>query len=113
MKIKLIRTTLLSICALGTLLLASCQAPQRHYVPSSAVGCSKCATIWFNAPASYAGSGGSNPAGGKGGLIALRSAGSMSCPDCQNNVIAILKSGSLTRHACASCGGKLYHCIKH
>lgn len=113
MKTKLVRSTIFGISALGALLLASCQAPQRHYVPSSGVGCTKCATVWFTAPGSFAGAGGSNPAGGKGDLFALRSAASMTCPDCENNVIAILKTGSLTRHACASCGGTLYHCTRH
>jgi ribosomal protein S27E len=37
----------------------------------------------------------------------------MSCPDCENQVIAMLKSGSATKHVCKSCGGTLHHCVNH
>lgn len=109
MKTKLIRTSLLGLAALGTLLLASCQAPSSG--PTAAVHCDKCHTIHFMAPAS--GGGASGAAGSKGGVVTLRHADSMSCPDCENKVVAMMKSGSFTRHTCASCGGTLRHCTQH
>lgn len=109
MKTKLIRTTLLGLAALGTLALVSCQAPAITHAPASAVSCSKCHTIHFNAPAT----GGVGAAGAKGGIVTLRHADSMSCPDCENQVIAMLKTGSLTKHVCKTCGGTLHHCTQH
>jgi ribosomal protein S27E len=109
MKTKHIRTSLLGLAALGTLLLASCQAPSSG--PKAAVHCDKCHTIHFLAPTT--GGGGVGGAGLKGGFVTLRHADSMSCPDCENKVVAMLKGGSITRHTCASCGGTLRHCSHH
>lgn len=110
MKTKLIRSTLIITAALGTLLLASCQAPSSS--PTSAVSCDKCHTIHFMAPAT-GGGGAPGAAGLKGGFVTLRHADSMSCPDCENQIIAMLKTGSLTKHVCKSCGGTLRHCTQH
>lgn len=107
MKTKLIRSALLSLAALGTLALVSCQAPA--HTPTSAVTCSKCHTIHFNAPATS----GTGAAGAKGGVVTLRHADGMSCPDCENKVVAMLKTGSLTQHTCKTCGGTLHHCTSH
>ena len=107
MKTKLIKTTLLGLTAIGTLLLASCQAPSS--TPTHAVSCDKCHTIHFKAPTT----GGVGAAGAKGGIVTLRDASRMSCPDCENKVVAMLKGGSITRHTCASCGGTLSHCKQH
>ena len=104
MKTKLIRTSLLGLAAIGTLLLASCQAPSS--APTAAVSCDKCGTIHFKAP--FTGYGPGNK-----GIVALRDASRMSCPDCENQVIAMLKTGSLTKHVCKSCGGALRHCTQH
>lgn len=103
MKTKLIRTTLLGISAVGTLLLASCQATSS--APHSAVTCSKCHTVHFMSPSS------TGP--GPKGLVTLKHSDSMSCADCENQVIAMLKNGSLTKHACKTCGGTLHHCTGH
>ena len=43
MKTKLIRSALLSLAALGTLALVSCQATSA--APTSTVACSKCGTV--------------------------------------------------------------------
>lgn len=32
---------------------------------------------------------------------------------CENQVIAMMKTGSLTKHVCKSCGGALRHCTQH
>ncbi len=103
MKTKLIRSTLIVTAALGTLLLASCQSSSS--APSSAVHCDKCHTIHFMAP-SITGT-------GPKGIVTLKHSDSMSCPDCENQVIAMLKNGSLTKHVCKSCGGTLRHCTQH
>ncbi len=107
MKTKLIRSALLGLAALGTLALVSCQAPA--HTPTSAVTCSKCHTIHFNAPATS----GAGAAGAKGGIVTLRHADGMSCADCENKVVAMLKTGSLTQHTCKTCGGTLHHCTSH
>ncbi|MBE7496141.1 MAG: hypothetical protein HS117_14455 [Verrucomicrobiaceae bacterium] len=104
MKTKSIHTLILGIGTFGTMLLASCQAPPSG--PKTAVSCDKCHTIHYMAPSS-----GTNP--GTKGIVTLRHASSMSCPDCENKVVALLKSGSVTRHSCASCGGTLHHCTQH
>ena len=103
MKTKLIRTTLLGISALSALLLASCQATSA--APRSAVTCSKCHTVHFMSP--------SMTGTGPKGLVTLRHSDSMSCPDCENKVVAMLKTGSLTQHTCKTCGGTLRHCASH
>lgn len=108
MKTKLIKTTLLGLTVLGTLALASCQAPKCQ-MPTHAVSCDKCHTIHFKAPAE----GGVGTAGSKGGIVTLRDASSMSCPDCEKKVVAMLKGGAITRHTCSSCGGTLSHCMQH
>ena len=104
MKTKLIRTSLLGLAAIGTLVLASCQAPSS--APTAAVSCDKCGTIHFRAPST-----GYGP--GSKGIVTLRDASRMSCPDCENQVIAMMKTGSLTKHVCKSCGGALRHCTQH
>ena len=107
---KTLLKTLLMVGSLGVAgLLTSCQAPAQMHTPSSAVSCSKCHTIHFMAPVT----GGVGAAGAKGGIVTLRHADSMSCPDCENQVIAMLKTGSLTRHVCKTCGGTLHHCTSH
>lgn len=103
MKTKLIRTAFLSLAALVTLVLASCQATSS--APGSALTCDKCTTVYFKAPAR-------SGAGGKEGLITLRKAGSMSCPDCDNQARAWVKGGSLVKHTCKSCGGTMNHCVR-
>ncbi len=50
---------------------------------------------------------------GPKGLVTLKHSDSMSCADCENQVVAMLKSGSLTTHACKTCGGTLHHCTGH
>jgi len=107
MKTKLIHSTLLSLAAFATLLLASCAAPSA--TPTSAVSCNKCGTVYFKAPSST----GVGAAGLKGGFIALKPASRMDCVDCENKVIAWVKTGSLTRHTCKTCGGTLQHCTSH
>lgn len=104
MKTKLIRTSILGLAALSTLLLASCQAPSS--TPTAAVSCDKCRTIHFQAPST-----GYGP--GNKGIVTLRHSERMSCPDCENQVVAMLKTGSLTKHVCPSCGGNLHHCTQH
>lgn len=104
MKTKLIRTTLIATAAIGTLLLASCQSPS--VAPTSAVSCDKCRTVHFMAP--FTGYGPGNK-----GIVSLKHADSMSCPDCENQVVAMLKTGSFTKHVCKSCGGTLRHCTQH
>jgi ribosomal protein S27E len=104
MKTKLIKSSLLALAAFATLLLASCAAPST--TPTAAVSCDKCGTIHFKAPSS-----GYGP--GNKGIVTLRDASRMSCPDCENQVIAMMKTGSLTKHVCKSCGGALRHCTQH
>ncbi len=104
MKTKCLRTLPLGLATLGTLLLASCQAPTS--TPTSALTCDKCTTIYFKAPTR------SGP-GGKEGLVTLRRAGTMSCPDCDNVAASWIKGGSLLKHTCKSCGGTLHHCLRH
>lgn len=104
MKTQLLRTALSGLAALVTLVLASCQAPSS--APSSALTCDKCTTIYFKAPTR------SGP-GGKDGIITLRRAGTMSCPDCDNVALSWIKGGSLLKHTCKSCGGTLHHCLRH
>lgn len=87
-----------------TALLASCST-SATIAPKSAVTCTKCHTIHFMSP--------STTGPGPKGLITLKHADSMSCPDCENQVIAMLKTGSLTKHVCKTCGGTLHHCAEH
>lgn len=103
MKTKLIHSTILSLAAFATLLLASCAAPS---TPTSAVSCNKCGTVYFKTPVTNAN------AGGKG-FITLKPASRMDCADCENKVIAWVKTGSLTKHTCKTCGGTLQHCTSH
>lgn len=107
MKTKLIRSTLLSLAAFASLLLASCAAPSA--TPTSAVSCTKCGTIYFKTPATA----GAGAAGAKSGFITLKSSSRMSCPDCENKVIAWVKTGSFTQHVCKTCGGTMHHCTSH
>lgn len=99
MKNALLLTATLALVGL----LTSCKAPA---APTSAVTCNKCHTIWFKSPSVSA-------AAGDKGIVTLKSAAAMSCPDCENKVVAILKTGSLTKHTCPSCGGTLTHCTSH
>jgi len=103
MKSKLIRSTLLGVISLGALMLASCQSSSS--APTSAVSCDKCGTIHFKAyvPGSPAGK----------GIATLTDSSRMACPDCKNEVVALLKSGIATKHVCKSCGGTLRHCTQH
>lgn len=107
MKTSILKTIMTGLVALGALALVSCQGTPSH--PSSAVTCSKCHTVWFKAPTTK----GVGAAGEKGGIVSLHSVGAMSCPDCQNKVVAMLKGGSITHHTCSSCGGALHHCTSH
>lgn len=103
MKTKLVRSSILGLLALGALALTSCQAPPS--TPTSAVSCDKCHTIHFKA---Y------QPSGPSGkGMITLSDSSRMSCPDCENQVLAMLKGGIATKHVCKSCGGTLRHCTQH
>jgi ribosomal protein S27E len=86
----------------SAMLLASCQAPSH---PTSAVTCDKCRTVYFKAPGTV------TP--GNKGFVTLRDASRMDCPDCENQVVAWMKTGSLTKHVCKSCGGGLHHCSQH
>ena len=88
-------------------LMTSCQAPARLLTPTSAVTCSKCGTVYFRAPALAA----SSP-GGKG-FATLHDASHMTCPDCDNKVVAWVKTGTFTQHVCKSCGGAMKHCTNH
>jgi hypothetical protein len=102
---KTLTKTLLLTGMLGLAgFLTSCQAPSG--VPTSAVSCNKCGTVYFKAPATNAN------AGGKG-FITLKPASRMDCPDCEDKVIAWVKTGSLTRHTCKTCDGALNHCTVH
>jgi len=104
MKTKLINSTLLPLAAFATLLLASCAAPSS--TPTSAVSCNKCGTVYFKAPSTTSGSGGK-------GFVSLKPASRMDCADCENKVVAWVKTGSLTQHTCKTCGGTLQHCTSH
>ncbi len=95
----LLLTSMLGLAAL----LSSCQTSTG--TPQSAVTCDKCRTVYFKAPA------GMTP--GNKGFVTLRDGSRMDCPDCENQVIAMLKTGSLTKHVCSSCGGTLNHCKQH
>jgi ribosomal protein S27E len=86
----------------SAMLLASCQAPSH---PTSAVTCDKCRTVYFKAPRSVA------PHGK--GFVVLKDASRMECPDCENQVLAWVKTGRMTGHSCESCGGGLHHCSQH
>jgi len=37
----------------------------------------------------------------------------MTCPDCENKVVAWVKGGSFTEHTCKTCGGAMKHCSSH
>jgi len=105
---KTLMKTLLLVGSFGIAgLMTSCQAPSS--TPTSAVSCSKCGTVYFKAPQTS----GVGAAGMKGGFITLRSASRMSCPDCENKVVAWVKGGTFSSHVCASCGGTMNHCTIH
>lgn len=104
MKTKLIHTITFAAVIIGSLALSSCQAPSS--TPTAAVTCDKCQTVHYMAPSS-----GYSP--GTKGIVTLRHSTSMKCPDCENKVVAMLKGGNVTKHACASCGGTLRHCTNH
>jgi len=101
MKTKLIRSLVLGLTAFA---LVSCQAPSS--TPTSAVSCNKCGTVYFKAPSTSSGSGGK-------GFVSLKPASRMDCADCENKVVAWVKTGSLTQHTCKTCGGALQHCTSH
>jgi len=84
-------------------MLTSCQTTTG--TPQSAVTCDKCRTVYFKD------SSGINPS--NKGFVALRDASRMECAECENQVIAWVKTGSLSKHTCNSCGGKLHHCKNH
>ena len=104
MKTQLVRSLILSLAALGTLALASCQATSA--APTSALACSKCHTVYFKSPSV-------SSAPGDKGFVTLKSSSSMNCADCENKVIAWAKKGEFTEHACKTCGGTLHHCTGH
>lgn len=108
MKTQLIRSLILSLAALGTLALASCQATSAasSSAPTSAISCAKCGTVFFKSPSTTA------AAGGKG-YVTLKSSSKMTCPDCDNKVIAWVKTGAFTEHVCKTCGGAMKHCSTH
>lgn len=95
----LLITSMLGLAAL----LSSCQSSSP--APTAAVSCDKCRTVYFKAPASM------TP--GNKGFVTLQSSSHMACPECENQVIAWVKTGSLTKHVCNSCGGTLNHCKQH
>ncbi len=101
MKTKLIRSLFLGLAAVA---LVSCQAPSS--TPTSAVACSKCGTVSFKTPTTSALSAGK-------GYITLTSASRMTCPDCENKIVAWSKGGAFTEHVCKSCGGAMKHCSHH
>ena len=105
MKTSILKTITAGILAITAMTLVSCQSSVAT-PPTSAVSCSKCGTIHFKAPFTKAGS-------WNKGIVTLHDASRMSCPDCENKVVAMLKGGSVTRHTCASCGGTLNHCTGH
>ena len=104
MKTQLVRSLLLGLTALGTLALASCQATSA--APTSAISCAKCGTVYFKSPSTTA------AAAGKG-YVTLKSSSKMSCPDCDNKVVAWVKTGTFTEHTCKTCGGAMKHCASH
>ncbi|MFZ2282092.1 MAG: hypothetical protein WAW39_30130 [Prosthecobacter sp.] len=98
--------TLLMIVTLGVAaFLTSCQAPTVA-VPHSAITCNKCNSVYFKSPSV------SSAAGDKG-FVTLKSSSSMTCPDCENKVIAWIKTGAFTEHTCKTCGGAMSHCTSH
>lgn len=105
MKTSILKTITTGILAIGALALVSCQSPAPA-TPTSAVSCNKCGTIHFKAPSTAVGS-------WNKGIVTLHDASRMSCPDCENKVVAMLKGGNVTRHTCSSCGGTLNHCTMH
>lgn len=94
----LILTSILGLAAM----LTSCQTSAGG--PESAVTCDKCRTVYFKAPAS-------TTPGGKG-MVTLRDASRMDCPDCESAAANFFKTGSL-KHKCSHCEGSLSHCAKH
>lgn len=98
--------TLLMIVTLGVAaFLTSCQAPAGA-VPHSAITCNKCNTVYFKSPSVAS-------AAGDKGFVTLKSSSSMTCPDCENKVIAWAKKGEFTEHTCKTCGGAMKHCSSH
>lgn len=97
---KTLMKTLLLIAALSVGgLMTSCQTSTASG-PTGAVACPKCKTVWVDSGAS----------GGRGNPIAMRSAGAMDCPDCNNVATTMLKGLSSTTHTCKTCGGTMFHC---
>lgn len=104
MKTQLIRSILLGIAALSTLALVSCQAPSS--TPNSAVSCSQCGTVYFQAPST-------SSAPVNKGYVSLKPAGVMDCADCENKVVGMINKVSMSEHTCKTCGGTLRHCSRH
>jgi ribosomal protein S27E len=100
--------TLIIIASLAAAsFLSSCSAPAPvAAAPTSAISCSKCGTVYFKSPSTTA------AAGGKG-YVVLKSSSKMTCPDCDNQVIAWVKTGAFTEHVCKTCGTTLKHCSSH
>jgi hypothetical protein len=100
---KIILVTGLGLAAM----LTSCAAPVHHnHAPTSAITCSKCSTVYFKSPSVTS-------APGDKGFVTLKSSSRMSCPDCENKVIAWAKHGEFTEHVCKTCGGAMKHCTSH
>jgi ribosomal protein L40E len=105
MKTTILKSITTGFLAIGALALVSCQAPMQR-LPASAVTCSKCHTVSFKSPQVTS-------AAGDKGFVTLRSSSKMSCPDCENKIVAWAKKGEFTEHVCKSCGGTMRHCTNH
>jgi hypothetical protein len=95
------------ILALAAVLpLVACQTTQSTSSVTSAVMCDKCQTVWVKRPETV------GPPGKGGSYVALRTRGTMTCPDCQSAVVTFFKTGQL-KHSCSHCGGTISHCEAH
>jgi ribosomal protein S27E len=100
--------TLLLLASLAfASLLSSCSAPAHAAsAPSSAISCAKCGTVYFKSPSV-------SSAPGDKGFVTLKSSSKMSCPTCENKVVAWAKGDTFVNHVCKTCGGAMKHCSNH
>lgn len=84
--------------------MTSCQSSSAD--AKSAVTCDKCKTVWVKRPEQLGASGKTSS------FYVLKSAKTMSCPDCEPAVATFFKTGNL-KHHCSHCGGTLTHCEAH